>query len=1420
MKMKKMKLLLLSSLVLSTLAQPIAVLATQLDNNSELQAKDSKARAVSNPNIMNISSKYYVSGTNWLGTPNRWMSTDWDQSTDINKVKGNKVGFSTVKTISGWQQFEWDKFYFGVYDNSAINMQADGGITRVNSFGVGQEVKTVIGKEYTFSTMYSFDGPSGELQINVDNKKINIAGGNPGSSGSRDVTFVATSTNTYIQFYYTNGGMSRYGVTLNNLKIVKSTSQVAIEELQQLLPTFFDKDGNLGDKITANDLSKAQALLNKIKAGTEKNKLQATFNQATELLNQRTALTAVSALFENNDVTSNAIKDTVTQTSLDNVKIIINKVGNTEKNTEFNTYLAKATEFFNQNVATKFVTDLFVDGNLENDAKENLSQKQIDQANELINKVTDEEIKSTLLQVSERLQNVLNERIEEQNNQKAANEAVNGLFKDGNPASEAIVDDLAQWSIDKAIELTDKVKEEEKKAALLSSISKAQTLLTARLEEEAKVSSIREAISALFQNDNVEGSIREDLTQEEINQVVILVETIKDSTIQTELSNQISKAQTELNALNVSKENDAESAVNGLFQNNDPSTAAIKGGLTQEMINAAKAYTNEVIDLELKAEFEANIALAQLLLDERIAETNRQNEAQKAVNALFVENNPGSGLIASDLTQEMIDKAQSLIDVVTLPSKKEALQTNLNTAQNLLTKRLEENARQKVAKEAVNALFENNDPATNMIVKELTQKEIDAAEILVDKVTDSAVKSILLANIVLAEELLEQRNIENGLIAAAEKEVNALFQENNPSSGVIVEGLTQAHIDATKVVVNKVQTEAKKAELLAQVELAQKELYKQIIEKENQKTATEAVNKLFKENDPVAGIIIDGLNQETINAAKELVALITNVDKKAELMGLVKLAQDGFNATLTEAENKAAAEKAVNELFKDNNPETGIIKDGLTQETIDYATELTAKVTNESEQKELMDLISIAQKELNNQVIEIEAQKVALDALNELYKNDTIESGTLKDSTTQVELDAVKELIENVTDVAKKEELQNLLADAQALFTEQLNEMLVVDKFTLGKDSYVTGKLNNDITSIKLTVNGTEFTGGTVSNGTFKFYAKGGKIKAVTDIVTITGFNKAGDPLVTKNVKVVDVMVGELTVEDFKVGPSTQLIGTFSEDIKSISVDVDGKIYRGGTLNSDGTFKFYFKGNVTNINQVAVISGFDADGYEIARTRINLLPQTPGQGYINPAPFVLTEDSHITGTYSYDVKTIEVFVDGVKYEGGTISGDGTFKFYARSIVKSTDQKVEIIAYGVDGVETGRNFIPVITPEIGSGTLAPDEVILGETRTITGAYTGDIASIRLVVDGVETRGGTVKDGLFTFYAAGKITKDSKDVKILGYDLRGNLLAEEVITVVDPNAVPEVKPDPEVTPDPEDNEEEETLPTEELPVEINE
>ncbi|MBC6167638.1 hypothetical protein HCA15_13365 [Listeria booriae] len=77
-----------------------------------------------------------------------------------------------------------------------------------------------------------------------------------------------------------------------------------------------------------------------------------------------------------------------------------------------------------------------------------------------------------------------------------------------------------------------------------------------------------------------------------------------------------------------------------------------------------------------------------------------------------------------------------------------------------------------------------------------------------------------------------------------------------------------------------------------------------------------------------------------------------------------------------------------------------------------------------------------------------------------------------------------------------------------------------------------------------------------------------------------------------------------------------------------------------------------------------------------------------------------------------------------------------------------------------------------------GTITPDEFTIGDTN-ITGTYTGDVAKLRLYINGVSVAwGGTVKDGKFTFYAGNQKIGPNDVITLNAYDKDDNLLQENV------------------------------------------
>lgn len=1367
MKMKKFKLIVLSSLVLSSLAQPVGVLATtEINNTSKVQTKGVSTKAVSNPNLVNISSKSVVSGYHAIwGSPNRWQSVYWDQASNRGSVKGNKVGFTSLESVSGGQAFEMSELKLTIYDNKKITIKTN------DKYTIGQALKTEIGKEYKVSTDFVMDQRMSELGVYIDGNGVKSSGNS--ASGTLEYTFVAKSTSTYLSvelIVAQSLGKPAYAASIDNTKVEKTSSQVAIEELQQLLPTFFDKDGNLGSNITATDLAKAQAFLNKVSAGTEKTKLQATFNKATELLNQRNALETVSALFEEDDVTSELIKETVTQASIDSAKNAINKVTDASKKAELMTYWARAQEFLNQNQAVSALSSLFVDNNPAKDIRDNVTYEMITAANVLIEKVTDEARKSGLQEGAKKAKDLLDARIEEATNQKAAETAINGLFKGNNPASGAIVEGLAQETIEQAKTLANKVKDETKKASLLDSIAIGQELLNERLNEEAKVASIRESISNLFQDNNISGSIREDLTQDEIDKVVTLVETIKDFNIQLELNKQITNAQIGLNALNAEKEDSAEAAVNGLFQNNDPTAEAIKGGLTQEMINKAAALTSQVLDEDKKAEYQANIALAQSLLNERIAEANRQAKATEAVNALFVNANPGSGEIIVGLTQDAVNSAKALIDVVTAPSKKEALQKTLATAQNLLTSRIEEENRQKLAIIAVNALFEKNDPATGKIVANLTKELIDAAEALAEKVTNTSVKRTLLGHVNVAEELLEERIIENSLIAAAQKEVNGLFQNNDPEAGVIIEGLTQTHIDAAKVTANKVQTQAKKDAFLAQIEVAQKELYKQIIEKENVDAASKVVAELFKDNDPTIGIIKDEVTQKSIDAAKELIGFITDKEKKAELLNQLNDAQNALNNKLSETENQAKAEKAVNELFTDNDPTTGTIKESVTQATIDAATALAGKVSNEDKNKELLATILVAQTAFDKHSTELAAQVAAEKSVNELFADESHTS--LADKVTQEDITAASELVAKLQDGEVKNQLLNELKKAEELI--KTDDKFEIASFELGKSRYVEGTFtDSNVKKVTLEVNTKVLKQINASEGNFKYWALD-QIKSVSDEVYLLAYDASGKEISKQKVNIIESAVAStFTLNSFIIGKDNYLTGTYSGTIARVALRVDGDLKQ-SILVKDNAVKYYAKDKIKDLDTLIELVGYDVTGAEVSVQEVKVSDVIATSVVSN---FRIGE-GYVTGTYTGDAKYFGITVNGIQKQIIGIKDNG-FKYYAKDkILKGTDD-VRVTLYDENKIALDTKKLTIIQT---TGTIELSDYKFNDAY-IEGTYTDDVVKVRLVVDGVTQKTIPVSNGVIKYYARNIIADPTDKAEIVALDSTGNILDTKELIITE-------------------------------------
>ncbi|WAO22460.2 toxin Cry1Ac domain D-VI-related protein [Paenilisteria newyorkensis] len=731
-----------------------------------------------------------------------------------------------------------------------------------------------------------------------------------------------------------------------------------------------------------------------------------------------------------------------------------------------------------------------------------------------------------------------------------------------------------------------------------------------------------QAVYNLFTSSSLT-TIGAEVTQADIDIAKNTAKNAVTSPEKTRLENLINQAQTQLTNNTTVKETEARNAVNALFSNNDPKSDAIKATTDQAAIDVAQGLVNSVSNQTIREELQKDLNKAQELLNARHA-AELEEAANKSVKELFVNDTVASNAIKNATNQKAIDDAQKTIDIVTNGTVKDALQADLNKAQELLDARnaaLEADKNQQViADHLVKQLFVNNTPTSDAIKDATNQVKIDEAQEQVSLVKDPTVKATLQANLDRAQELLDLRN--------------------------------------------KTDQSAKQAE------------------------AEKAVNELFTNNNPETGTIKDTTTQKTIDDAQKLIDEVTDATKKAELQASLDKAQellDAKNAAIqAEKDRQVAAEKAVNELFTSNNPAIDKIKETTTQKAIDDAQKLVNTVTDAAKKAELQKNLDRAQELLDAKNAAIQAEKdrqvAAEKAVNELFTSNKPATDKIKETTTQKAIDGAQKLVNTVTDTAKKAELQKNLDRAQELLDAKnaTTGKITPNDFTIGTDKFITGSYTGDVAKVSIVRGFDEYTGATVKNGEFSFYTVGKAIKK-TDQIYVVAYDKNGKELSRELVKFVVVTEGKITPVEMTIPGDNNITGTYTGDVSRIEVSVnDGEFKKGGTV-ANGTFKFYSYGLVTKATDKVVVKAYDSAGKLLDTKTVKIKTTIPTAGTVTVADYTLGT-SNITGVFTGDVKSLKVTVGTTVYSGGTINGDGTFKFYILGKIAFVTDTVSIAAY--------------------------------------------------------------------------------------------------------------------------------------------
>ncbi|WP_241433316.1 toxin Cry1Ac domain D-VI-related protein, partial [Listeria grandensis] len=129
-------------------------------------------------------------------------------------------------------------------------------------------------------------------------------------------------------------------------------------------------------------------------------------------------------------------------------------------------------------------------------------------------------------------QTLLDQTVEEANNLKAANEAVNKLF--GDSGHTKLAEGITATDINQAKALANKVSNAGKKKELLDEIEKAQKLLDAKVVEANNLKAANEAVNKLF-GDSGHTKLAEGITATDINQAKALANKVSNAGKKKEL---------------------------------------------------------------------------------------------------------------------------------------------------------------------------------------------------------------------------------------------------------------------------------------------------------------------------------------------------------------------------------------------------------------------------------------------------------------------------------------------------------------------------------------------------------------------------------------------------------------------------------------------------------------------------------------------------------------------------------------------------------------------------------------------------------------------------------------------------------------------------------------------------------------------
>lgn len=649
--------------------------------------------------------------------------------------------------------------------------------------------------------------------------------------------------------------------------------------------------------------------------------------------------------------------------------------------------------------------------------------------------------------------------------------------------------------------------------------------------------------------------------------------------------------------------------VDALFTSLDQTKLAPE--VTAETIQAAKAAVDGIANNKDATEMNTAITKAQQLLKQQSEEA-----AQTTIDGLFQ-----GDQLAADVTQEKLDQAQTLIDQVTDSAKKQALQAKLDQARDLLAKRTQEQA----AQVAVDGLFQGD-----QLAEDVTKEKLDQAQALIDQVTDSTKKQAIQEKLDHAKTLYEER-----LVKQATEAVQDLFTDNTFTT--LKSGVTQEMITRAQEKLAFLPETPQKETLEQQLADAQR-LFNQIQEN-NQ--AEEVVKGLFADDSHQQ--LADGVTQDMINEAKEIIDGLDDSTVQKDLLTLIEKAQklwDIQSFKITKIDEYKQGESSFIRGTYDGKYASYIrlIVNGKKEallplkETEDKSFEYYRKGLKPTDQVEVA-IYNQNYQELAKQMVTItrgEPTKITK-VFPYVEGKDTWISGTYEGITASyigVAVNGVKKAVVSSKDLANHkfnyylaglkgtdqveiklydEDYQEVAKQSVSITPVSKVEITQLDSYQEGQSEWITGKVNGDSARyVQLIVNGVKqglVSSDDLSDGTIRYFKTGLK---VTDRAELVLYDQNYQEVARKDVPIEGKDTTKITrIDPYEIGKSEWITGKLTGTAPAyIRVTVNGQKYALVPYKQSGQeWKYYLPG-LKKSDQVNVVM-YDQAYQELAQGTVS-----------------------------------------------------------------------------------------------------------------------------------------------------------------------------------------------------------------------